>query len=258
MNRNILLTLSYDGTDYIGWQRQPTYQGISVQQTLEQALGQVLGHAVSVTGAGRTDAGVHALGQRCNFFCDRPVPIAKLAAITNHRLPPDIRISQAEETAADFHARYDAKSKRYRYILERGARPSAFGGRFSWQIEDELEIDLMRRGAELLVGEHDFRHFTVSGNEAKTSVRRIYGLELSEPESAAVLPPLSPLTRPLVIDVEGNGFLYKMVRIITGRLLALGRGCISLSEFAGYLDGSFDRNIPPAPARGLTLMEVKY
>lgn len=258
MNRNILLTVEYDGTAYVGWQRQPSYQGVSVQQRLEEALARVLGHPVPVTGAGRTDAGVHALGQRCNFRCDTAVPLERLAAIVSHRLPPDIRVTQAAEVPEGFHARFDAKGKHYRYILERDAAPSAFGGRCSWQLTDEPDVALMRQGAELLLGEHDFRHFTVSGNESKTFTRTIYRLDITEPAEYEALPPLPRLSRPVLIDVEGNGFLYKMVRIITGRLVALGQGRISLDEFEGFLDGSFDRNIPPAPARGLTLMEVKY
>lgn len=258
-SRNILLTVEYDGTAYVGWQRQPSFQGISVQQKLEEALGDVLGHAVTVTGAGRTDAGVHALGQRCNFYCDRPVPMEKLPLILNHRLPPDICVSAALEVAEDFHARFSARAKHYRYLLERQARPSAFGGRFSWRLEDAPDIGLMRQGAALLLGEHDFRHFTLSGCETKTFVRTVYRLELSEPSEILAAPlPLSRLQAPVVIDIEGNGFLYKMVRIITGRLVALGRGQLSLDQFAGFLDGSFDLNIPPAPARGLTLMEVRY
>ena len=258
MNRNILLTVEYDGTAYVGWQRQPSFQGVSVQQRVEEALAHVLGHPVSVTGAGRTDAGVHALGQRCNFRCDTAVPVDRLAEIISHRLPPDIRVREAAEVPHSFHARFDAKGKHYRYILEREARPSAFGGRWSWQLEDGLDLDLMRQGAELLLGEHDFRHFTVSGNESKTFTRTVYRLDITEPDEYAAIAPLPRLSRPVLIDVEGNGFLYKMVRIITGRLVALGQGRISLDEFAGFLDGSFDRNIPPAPARGLTLMEVKY
>lgn len=258
MNRNILLTVEYDGTAYVGWQRQPSFQGVSVQQRVEEALSHVLGHSVSVTGAGRTDAGVHALGQRCNFRCDTAVPVDKLAEIVSHRLPPDIRVTAAAEAGESFHARFDAKGKRYRYILEREATPSAFGGRWSWQITDEPDVELMRQGAELLLGEHDFRHFTVSGNESKTFTRTIYRIDVTEPAAGAATAPLPCLSRPILIEVEGNGFLYKMVRIITGRLLALGQGRISLTEFAGYLDGSFDRNVPPAPARGLTLMEVKY
>ena len=258
MNSNVLLTVEFDGTAYVGWQRQPAYQGVSVQQKIEEALKDILGHPVSIIGAGRTDAGVHALGQRCSFCCDRPVPIARLAEIMNHRLPPDICVREAEEVGEDFHARFSAKSKRYRYLLEREAAPSAFGGRFSWQLPDAPDADIMRQGAKLLVGEHDFRHFTVSGCETKTFTRTVYALEISEPAAPPTLLPMQKLQRPLTVDIEGNGFLYKMVRIITGRLVALGRGQISLAEFAGYLDGAFDRNIPPAPARGLTLMEVKY
>lgn len=258
MNRNILLTVEYDGTAYVGWQRQPDHHGVSVQQRLEEALSHVLGHPVSVTGAGRTDAGVHALGQRCNFCCDTAVPVDRLAAIVSHRLPPDICVVDAAEVPQSFHARYDAKGKHYRYLLERGAAASAFGGRWSWQLESEPDVGLMRRGAVLLIGEHDFRHFTVSGNESKTFTRTVYRLDITEPDEYAAIAPLPRLSRPVLIDVEGNGFLYKMVRIITGRLVALGQGRISLDEFEGFLDGSFDRNIPPAPSRGLTLMEVKY
>lgn len=255
---NLLLTVEYDGTAYVGWQRQPSYQGVSVQQRLEEALGHVLGHPVSVTGAGRTDAGVHALGQRCNFYCDKPLPVEKLPLILNHRLPPDICVREAQAVADDFHARFCAKGKHYRYLLERRARPSAFGGRFSWQLEDSPDAELMRQGGALLLGEHDFRHFTVSACETRTFTRRIQRLEISEPPAASALLPQQTLQQPLLIDVEGNGFLYKMVRIMVGRLVALGRGQLTLAQFRGFLDGSCALNIPPAPARGLTLMEVKY
>ena len=257
--RNVLLTVEYDGTAYVGWQRQPSFQGVSVQQRLEEALSHILSHPVSVVGAGRTDAGVHALGQRCNFRCDKPLPLDRLPLILNHRLPPDIRVSRAEEVPAEFHARFCARGKHYRYLLERQAPPSAFGGRWSWQLEEEPDVGLMRQAAASLMGEHDFRHYTLAACETKTFTRTVTQLELTEPEEP--VPPVAPLPalhRPIVLDIEGSGFLYKMVRLIAGRLVALGLGQLTPEEFAGFLDGSCQRNIPPAPAKGLTLMEVRY
>ena len=254
----VLLILSYDGTDYAGWQRQPANCGFTVQQMLEDAIGSLLGEKVVVHGSGRTDAGVHALAQCCHFILNKPLPVEKLPQILNHHLPPTIRISRAQVVSDDFHARFSVRSKHYRYTLERNAQPSAFSGRFSWQIGEELDIAKMREAAGLLTGCHDFRNFTVSGVSARSFVREITRLEITEPLSQPCTVPWLELSRPVLIDVEGSGFLYKMVRIITARLVAVGRGQIAPHDILGYLDGSFQLNLPPAPARGLMMVKVQY
>ncbi len=256
MGENILLTLEYDGSAYHGWQRQKN--SVSIQQTLEQALSAIYQQPVAVIGAGRTDAGVHAYGQRANFISPRPVPLAKLAGIVNAKLPPDIRVRQAEAVAADFHARYDAKGKLYRYLIEQGGPASAFTGRYSWQVGGPLDEAAMRAAAQYLLGRHDFRHFTVSGVSAVNFVRQIRRLELSQPPTGPGFFPWQRLQSPLVLEAAADGFLYKMVRIITGRLVAVGRGLLRPEQIRDFLAGSLDLHIPPAPPQGLMLMEVYY
>jgi len=256
--RTLLLTVEYDGSGYVGWQRQPAHHGMSVQQRLEEALQQVFGEEIRLHGAGRTDAGVHAFGQCCHFKAAAPVPVEKLPAILNAKLPPGLCVRSAQQVADDFHARFDAQGKHYRYVIERSAARSAFTGRYSWQLDAALDVDAMRCAAAYLLGEHDFRHFTVSGVSASHFVRRIDTLTISEPQPEDNCLPWQKLTAPLVIDIEGNGFLYKMVRIITARLVAVGKGQIAPQAMVGYLDGSFTEVIPPAPPGGLMLMEVYY
>ena len=256
--QKILLTVEYDGSGFVGWQRQPSFHGVSVQQTLEEVLGEVYGEHVATHGAGRTDAGVHALGQRCHFWANKPVPIEKLPQILNQKLPSAVRVREAEPVADSFHARISARGKHYRYVIERGAAASAFTGRYTWQLEQALDVAAMREGAAFLLGEHDFRHYTLSGASVRSFVRRLDRLSITEPAAGETLFPWCRASRPLLIDAEGNGFLYKMVRLIVGRLVSVGRGEIMPSRMGDYLDGSFTQKIPPAPPQGLMLMEVRY
>jgi len=255
--RNIGLLLQYDGTAYVGWQRQPAQHGLSVQQVLEDTLSLVFREEIKITGAGRTDSGVHAAGQCCNFMANKPVPAEKLADILNMKLPPDIHIRKAWEAEPDFHARYSAKGKRYRYLLQQGGKANAFNYRYSWRVPGELDVEAMEEAASLLLGTHNFRNFTLSAVSAKNFERTIYRISLDKPTPGSSFP-WEEMDSPLAIEVEGNGFLYKMVRIIVSRLVAVGQGLISLKDMQGYLDGSFDLNIPPAPAGGLMMMEVYY
>ena len=257
MSANILLRLSYDGTDFVGWQRQPSSHGMSVQQLLEDSLSNIYGERIGISGAGRTDAGVHAFGACCNFRSSKPVPVEKLPLILNNLLPAAVRVHAAQAVDDAFHARFSACGKHYRYVIEQQAQALAFGGRDSWQLQENLDVAAMQQGAAFLLGEHDFRHYTVSGCSVKDFVRRIDTLEVRQ-EDDFCGHPWQQLSRPIVIDVVGNGFLYKMVRIIVGRLVAVGRGEIVASQMADYIDGSFDKNIPPAPPRGLMLMKVFY
>lgn len=258
MEQNILLTVQYDGSNYVGWQRQPANHGPSVQQEVEQALSQVFREQIVVAGAGRTDSGVHAVGQCCTFRSHTPVPLEKLVDILNRRLPEDIRITQAQRVADSFHARFSPHRKRYRYVLSQSSSANAFNYRYAWFLEKPLDLSAMVEGASYLVGKHDFLHYTVSGVSASDFVRTIHAIDVYAPET---LPPGFPwqvLPEPVLIEVEADGFLYKMVRIIVGRLVAVGQGKIVPQDMQGYLEGSFDRNIPPAPPQGLQLLWVQY
>jgi len=256
MEQNILLILEYDGTLYHGWQRQTN--GVSVQQTLEHALSGIYQERIAVTGAGRTDAGVHAFGQAAGFRAHRPVPLDKLPEIVNAKLPGDIHVRSARLMPDSFHARYAARGKRYRYVMEQGGGTSAFSGRYSWNVGGTLDVSAMEAAARSLPGRHDFRYFTVSGVSAWDFVRTIQRLDIAELPEGPDLFPWQRLTRPLMVEAVADGFLYKMVRIIVGRLAAVGRGALLPERMAGFLDGSFRENIPPAPPQGLMLMEVYY
>lgn len=259
MERNIKMTVAYDGTSYIGWQRQPASQGISIQQRLEEAVSFVLGHPVTIHGAGRTDAGVHAIGQITNFSCTKPLPIEKMAKVINNLLPPDIRVMEAVEVAHSFHARFTPHTKRYRYLLEQGCRCSPFAAHYSWQVPGPLNLNAMRQSAQVLLGEHDFRYYTLSGVSTKNFVRKIYHLDIYTPnQPQCPLFPWQELRAPLVIDVTGNGFLYKMVRLIVCRLVAVGQGRLPDQAISAFLHGELKENIPPAPSQGLFLEKIWY
>lgn len=258
MERNILLTIQYDGSNYVGWQRQPALHGPSVQQKIELALSQVFREQIVVAGAGRTDSGVHANGQRCTFRAHTPVPLEKLPEILNRRLPGDIRISKAEQVPDSFHARFTPHRKRYRYVLCQGGEANAFNYRYAWFLEAPCDLEAMQEGAAYLLGEHDFFHYTVSGVSASDFVRCISGLDVYRPTQVEASFPWQTMPDPILVEVEADGFLYKMVRIIVGRLVAVGQGKIPPAAMKGYLEGSFDLNIPPAPPQGLQLLWVRY
>lgn len=241
----IKLTIEYDGTDYVGWQVQPN--GVSVQQKIEAALQQLTGTQVRVHSSGRTDSGVHALGMVCHFETDRDLPLTAWREGLNSFLPATVAVTKAEQVADDFHARYSAKGKRYRYSILRKAIRSPLLGRSSWQIRQALDIDLMQKGAELFVGVHDFAAFRTSGCAAETTQREIFSFELIEEGEL------------LHIDVCGTGFLKNMVRMLVGTLVDIGRSKRPLEDIEKLLDGN--TNVRPAytaPAQGLCLMEVWY
>lgn len=252
----IKLAIAYDGTAYCGWQRQiglPT-----AQQTLEEALASLLYQPVTVHGAGRTDSGVHALGQVASFECPKPFPASRLQQALNNILPPDIRIIGATPATDDFHARYSAIGKRYLYLIDQQAEANAFNNRFGWHLEGKLSIDAMQEAAALLVGEHDFFYFSARGGKTKTTVRNVKSINIYQP--ASILPhfPWQYMHDPLVIEATANGFLYKMMRMICCRLVAVGQGILTPENISGYFDGSFHKNIQLAPAKGLFLAEVYY
>jgi len=241
----VKLIIEYDGSEYVGWQVQPN--GVSVQQRVEEALEQLLGEVVRVHSSGRTDAGVHALGMVCHFDSNRELPLSAWRHGLNRFLPQDIAVRHAEVVAADFHARFSAKGKRYRYTLLRDEIRSPQQRKTSWLIRQPLDLVKMCCVAEWFVGEHDFAAFRTSGCAAETTRRKVFSVELIEDG------------RLLHIDVNGSGFLKNMVRMMVGTLVDVGRGKRPAEDVQRLL--SQDPGVSPAltaPAHGLCLMEVWY
>ena len=242
---NVKLTLQYDGTDYNGWQIQPN--GRTIQGELTRALSLLDQRHVTVYGAGRTDAGVHAEGQVANFRLERDFDLRELRDGLNGNLDRDLRIVEAEIVADSFHARASAKSKTYRYRIWTADVVSPFVRRYVHHFRGDLDVEEMSFAAAQLIGEHDFRAFTVTASDAEGSVRTVQRLDIVEEENA------------LAIYVAANGFLRYMVRAIAGTLIDVGRRRLSVANISQALS-TLDRNEagPTAPACGLTLLRVDY
>jgi tRNA pseudouridine38-40 synthase len=242
------VTLAYDGTDFLGWQLQRPGGGRTVQGVLEEALARLAGDArVAVAGAGRTDAGVHALGQVASFDLPRDIEAGELQRALNGLLPEDVRVLEAVPAPPGFHARKSAVSKVYRYELDCGGVPLPQRRRSAGYVPFPLDEGAVRETAALYLGRHDFASLASAGGSAKTTVRTV---ARSEARFAGGT---------LVYEVEADGFLRKMVRSMVGGLIAAGRGAASAAELARALDAR-DRRAwpPPAPACGLTLVRVDY
>ncbi len=243
--RKIRLVVEYDGTTLSGWQRQANAP--TVQQHLEEVLAQILQHDVTVAGASRTDAGVHARGQVAAFETERSIPLHGIRRGLNSLLPDVIAVRSAEEVPLDFHPRFGATGKHYRYSILRAPDRSPLLRHRAWHHPEPIDVARMRDAARALVGEHDFAAFRAAGCTAKTSVRRIDTIDLTEAEDL------------LSIDIRGNAFLRNMVRIVAGTLADVGRGALEVAQVAEIL-GSKDRTKAgkTAPAHGLCLVEVRY
>ena len=241
----IKLVIEYDGTDYAGWQRQTN--GVSVQQVVEEALKALTGEQITLHASGRTDAGVHALGQTAHFDTKTTIPAEKISFALNMHLPADIKAVESVKAADDFHARYSALAKTYLYTYINRDHPSALFRNTCAHIRANVDIGAMKKAAEALLGTHDFASFCASGSEAGTTVRTIYRIDIKQEQ---------PFIR---LEVTGNGFLYNMVRIIAGTLLDAGMHRLSLNEVMQILAAK-DRTkaSPTAPAKGLTLKKVYY
>lgn len=237
--------MEYDGTNYCGFQIQPN--GLTVQEVVEGVLKEVLGHPVRVMAASRTDAGVHACGQVIAFDTSSTIPAVRLPLAMNNRLPPDIRILTGEEVSSSFHPRYDARIKKYRYVIYRRRQGSAFWFNRAWLLYIPLDVDRMKEAASYLVGTHDLTSFCAAGSEVKDRVRTIMSCDLADKGDR------------LELDIAGDGFLYHTVRIVVGTLVEIGRGYWS-PQYMDYLLKVKDRKKagPTAPAAGLYLMEVVY
>jgi tRNA pseudouridine38-40 synthase len=242
------LTLAYDGTPYVGWQRQAA--GTSVQGLLEAALTELDGRAVIVTGAGRTDAGVHALGQVAAASLQRAIDGATVVRALNARLPDTVRVLQAVEVAPDFHPRFIARSKTYRYRMWNADVLDPFERAYAWHLPaPPLDVDAMAAAAALLEGRHDFAGFQAAGAVTRTTERVLFSSCVDAKEGGQLI----------TYEVRGNGFLRHMVRNIVGSVVEVGRGR-RRSEWVGEVLASRDRAQagPTAPAHGLFLVRVEY
>lgn len=244
--RNLKLVIEYDGTHYQGWQVQrhaPTIQGI-----IEEKLEILTGEKIHLIGSGRTDAGVHALGQVANFKTESQLGVGSIQKALNHLLPYDIVIMSVEETYDRFHARKDSKSKVYEYrILNQDLR-SVFLHGYAWHIPQKLNLSEMKNATRLLIGEHDFSAFRTVGSSTRTCVRRVIQAQWK-----------NPLDGLICFEIEANGFLKQMVRSMVGTLVEVGKGKIDQEEFRKILESNDRKKAgPTAPAHGLFLKEVKY
>ena len=254
--RILKLTVAYDGTGFVGWQRQA--DGESIQGLLEQALARFDGAPVTVHGAGRTDAGVHALGQVASAEVTSRHDAASIHRGLNASLPPDVRVTAVEDAPAGFHARFSARSKMYRYVLDTSPVASPFDRGFSWHLPERLDVAAMQKAATALIGTHDFAVFQSTGGETSGTVRTITRstLTTSQPQMQWGEPCQA---RHIVYEVSGNGFLRHMVRAIAGTLVEVGRGWREPGSMAALLAaGDRAQAGPTAPAHGLFLVRVDY
>ncbi|MBI4848425.1 MAG: tRNA pseudouridine(38-40) synthase TruA [Nitrospirae bacterium] len=254
--RHIKITLQYDGTNYSGWQVQKN--GTSIQGLLEGALYIITGERSRVTGAARTDAGVHALEQVAVFKTVSLMKPEVLLKALNGNLPRDIRVTNAGECGNYFHPRYDAKNKTYSYIISRTGAYSVFTERYSWNMPYKMNCEAMREAANYLAGEHDFACFRASGCSSKHPVRTIHSIEVSDLPSVEFIS--LRFDAPVIkISIKANAFLRHMVRNIAGTLVEIGRGKLSPSKMKEILE-SKDRGLagPTARACGLFLEKIEY
>ena len=242
---NIRLTIEYEGTAYGGWQSQ--INAPTVQDAIQAAIGKVSGERATLNGAGRTDSGVHAMGQVANFRSESPVPPQRWAVALNTKLPADIRVRESREVPDRFHAQFSAVGKHYRYTICNNRCGTALQRRTSWHIPQRLDDTAMDLAAQALLGEHDFSAFQSTGGPAR------------DPNKHVTMARVHRQGDFITFDVAADGFLYNMVRIFMGTLVLVGRGQLSVDAFARIL-GSRDRAQagPRAPAWGLCLVQVHY
>ncbi|GAB4137107.1 MAG: tRNA pseudouridine(38-40) synthase TruA [Planctomycetaceae bacterium] len=274
--RNLALTIAYDGTNYVGWQIQPN--GPSIQSEVEQAILKLTGEQISVLTAGRTDSGVHALGQVASFRTSSKIPIEKFIPGLHNFLPDDIAIRNAREVPDNFHATYSAKKKWYRYIIHNSRIRHPFLDRYTWRVSQHLDAEAMQDAAQHLLGTHDFRCFESHFPNKATSVRTIMSASIARrpecpmwntcskgdefPDVSTAKQTLSGKTSPgdfIWFDVVADGFLYNMVRAIVGTLIKVGLNRWSPNDIPQIIQ-SQDRSQAgeTAPPQGLYLMRVDY
>lgn len=262
--KTIRLRIAYEGTHYAGWQTQPDQR--TIQSEIEAAIESLTGKKVSILCAGRTDSGVHALGQVASFRSDFNIPPHRWRPALQAKLPDDIVILESDEVPENFHATYSAISKRYRYVIYNNQVDHPFWRKFTWRIAQQLDADLMQEAAQCLVGKHDFRSFESHWPNKATSVRTVRQLTITRQESWNLWSPQhTSVDRVgdegdfICLEIEADGFLYNMVRTITGTLVNVGRGSWPVSDIERILKAQ-DRKIAgaTAPATGLYLAQVYY
>ena len=241
--RNIKLVIEYDGKGFNGWQKQP--DKLNIQGEIEKAIEEITGEKVDLTASGRTDAGVHSLGQTANFKTDSKIPTEKFAKAINSRLKKSIVIKSAEEVDEKFHSRYSVKSKTYRYIINNSENGTAIYRGLEYHVPMKLDYEKMNEAIKYFIGEHDFKAFKASGTSSKSSVRTIYKAKVYDENER------------IYIELTGNGFLYNMVRIIAGTLVDVGLGKIKPEKIPEIIkDGDRKKSGKTLPPRGLFLMKV--
>ncbi len=244
----VRLLISYDGTNFCGWQRQTNAENISIQSVLEEKLSKIFNKKISVVASGRTDAGVHALGQICHFQCPRDPRSFPLLRALQSMTPYDIVIHKGWIAPQDFHSIFSAEEKTYRYYVLNRARPSAFFHRYSWWKDKPISIDWLNRASQFLVGEHDYKSFQTKGTPVKTTVRTVRDATWTHGKNGL-----------LVFTIRGNGFLKQMVRNIVGTIVdteRLDRDPAVIREVMEKLDRKAAG--PTAPPQGLFLVKVRY
>ena len=243
--RNIKLIIEYDGKGFNGWQKQPNK--LNIQGEIERAIKEVTGEEVELNASDRTDAGVHAISQVANFKTQSNIDINKIPIALNSKLKKSIIIKKAEEVDLNFHARYNAKGKKYRYIINNSLVGSAIYRDLEYNFPIKLDVEKMKHAAKYFEGEHDFKAFRSSGTSNKNSVREIYKVEIKEENER------------IILEFTGNGFLYNMVRIMVGTLMDVGLGKIKPESIKDIIDSKERTKAgKTAPAQGLYLVEVYY
>jgi len=243
--KNVKLTIEYDGKDFNGWQKQPTK--LNIQGEIERAIKDITGEDVELNASGRTDAGVHALGQVANFKTNSNIPIEKFPIALNTKLKRSIRILSAEKVDDNFHSRYNCKKKTYRYVINNSENGTAIYRNLEYNFTQKLDVEKMKEAAKYFIGEHDFKGFKASGTSSKSSVRTIYNAEVYQENQK------------VIIELTGNGFLYNMVRIISGTLIDVGIGKILPNEIENIIkSGDRERAGKTLPPQGLYLVKVEY
>ena len=243
--RRIKLIVAYDGTEYSGWQIQP--EAPTIEMYLDKAIHELTGENVHVTGASRTDAGVHAYGNVAVFDTESTIPGDRFTFALNRYLPDSIVIQDSWEVAGDFHPRHCNTRKTYEYRILNTAVPLPQKRNYTWHVAGSIDIEKMREAAAYIVGEHDFKSFCCVRTQAESTVRTIYSLEILQEGSE------------IIIRIKGNGFLYNMVRIITGTLIQVGKGRFQ-PEYVKQMLEAKDRTVAgqTAPPQGLTLVGIEY
>lgn len=247
MEKKILLTIAYDGTDFFGWQVQKDPDVRTVQGEMQKALSKLFKGDIELTGASRTDRGVHAMGQRATIVVDTSMPVENMPSAMNSVLPRDIAVVKAEEVSSEFHPRYDAKNKTYIYTIYNSRIRNPLYRNISEPVKWKLDIEKMQAAAKAFIGTHDFKGFCFSGNSSKTTVRTIFSLNVYEEGDF------------IKIAVNGDGFLYNMVRIIAGTLIQVGAGKIAPEDMKDIIaSGERARAGHTAGPSGLMLKNIEY